>query len=132
MPIALNEHVGTNLLEVVANGKLSHEDYLHFVPKVEQMVKEHGKIRVLMDMIDFHGWDASALWDDTKFTFKHFSDISHIAMAGDKTWEKMMSKVCRPFTAAEVRYFDWSQLEEARAWMGLSRKNKTRRAAMAG
>jgi hypothetical protein len=132
MPITLNEHEGTNLLEVVINGKLTHEDYEQFVPKVERMVAQHGHIRVLMDMVDFHGWDAEALWDDTKFTFKHFCDITHIAMVGDKTWEKVMSAICVPFTAAEIRYFDWSQLGEARAWLEVPRKEPLRKAAMAG
>lgn len=130
MPIDLRPHPDTNLLEVVVNGKLTHEDYVHFVPLVEQMVKRHGKIRVLMDMIDFHGWEASALWDDTRFTFKHFNDISQIAMVGDKTWEKGMSKFCNVFTKAEIRYFDWSELSEAKAWLDVPLKMKLRRAAM--
>ena len=36
MPISLNQNEGTNLLEVVVNGKLTHEDYEHFLPKVER------------------------------------------------------------------------------------------------
>jgi hypothetical protein len=130
MPITLNQNEASNVLEVVVSGKLTHEDYETFVPRVEQMVKEHGKIRVLFDMVDFHGWEATALWDDTKFTFKHFSDISRIAMVGDKKWEKAMSAFCGPFTSAEVRYFDWSELNEARAWLEVPRKETLRHAVM--
>jgi hypothetical protein len=131
MPITLHAHADTNLLEAVVNGKLTHEDYERFGPKVEQMVKLHGKIRVLFDMIDFHGWEAPALWDDTKFTFKHFSHISHIAMVGDKKWEKAMSSFCKVFTKAEIRYFDWSEVDDARAWLEMPVKQKLRKAAMA-
>ena len=130
MPITLNQNEGSNVLEVVVSGKLTHEDYEHFVPRVERMVKEHGKIRVLLDMVDFHGWEAAALWDDTKFTFKHFCDISRIAMVGDKKWEKAMSAFCRPLTSAEVRYFDWSELNEASAWLEVPRKETLRHAVM--
>ena len=94
------------------------------------MVVQHGNIRVLFDMIDFHGWEAGALGDDTKFTFQHFSDISQIAMVGDKTWEKAMSAFCQPFTMAEVRYFDWTELDEARLWLGVPQKETLRRSAM--
>jgi hypothetical protein len=130
MPVTLNQKGGTSLLEVVVSGKLSHEDYEHFLPKVEEMVNEHGKICVLFDMVDFHGWEPSALWDDAKFAFKHFCDIERIAMVGERKWEQAMSAFCRPFTTAEVRYFDWSQLQEAWAWLDLPREGDLRRAAV--
>ena len=30
---------------------------------------------MLFDMTGFHGWEAGALWEDTKFAIKHFGDI---------------------------------------------------------
>jgi hypothetical protein len=118
MPVALNQKHGTsNVLEVIVTGKLTHRDYETLVPMVEEMVSEFGKIRVLFDMVDFHGWDIGGIWDDTKFTFHHFADISRIAMVGDKAWEKGMSTFCKPFTKAEVRYFDRSEMERAREWL---------------
>jgi hypothetical protein len=68
-------------------------------------------------MIDFHGWNTGALWEDIKFGLKHFMDIERIAMVGDKKWEKGMSAFCKPFTTAKIRYFDPSQVEEARTWL---------------
>ena len=49
------------LLEVQVSGKLVHEDYKHFVPEFERLVKQNGKIRVLFEMADFHGWEGAAL-----------------------------------------------------------------------
>ncbi|HEV2394322.1 MAG TPA: STAS/SEC14 domain-containing protein [Verrucomicrobiae bacterium] len=46
-------------------------------------LKEHGKIRVSIEMLDFHGWTADVLWQDTKFHAKHFSDIERVAMVGE-------------------------------------------------
>jgi hypothetical protein len=122
MPISLYPKQGSNLLEVVVSGKLAHEDYVRFAPEVDRMVAKHGKVRILMDMVDFHGWEPSALWDETKFTFKHYSHISRIAMVGDKKWEHLMSLVCHPFTRAEVRYFEWAHLLDARKWVEEPRK----------
>jgi hypothetical protein len=116
MAIKLNHLDGGKVLEVQVSGKLAHEDYQHFVPEFERLIKEHGKISVLFEMSDFHGWGAKALWDDIKFDLKHFSDIERIAMVGDKKWEKGMSVFCRPFSTARVRYFEMADLEEARAW----------------
>ena len=61
MPIQLNEEDGSKLLNVHVSGKLTSADYEHFVPEVERLVSQHGKLRVLFDMTDFHGWDAGAV-----------------------------------------------------------------------
>src|SRR6056297_1176692 len=90
---------GSNLLSVKASGTLTKEDYQDFIPEVESMIRKHGKIRILFEMEDFHGWDAAALWEDTKFDFIHFSDIERIAFVGDKKWEKGMAFFCKPFTS---------------------------------
>jgi len=115
MATHLNEANGGKLLEVRVSGKLTHDDYQHFVPEFERLVQQHGKIRVLFVMTDFHGWEAGALWDDIKFDLKHFSDIERLAMVGEKRWEKGMSVFCRPFTSATIRFFD--DIEQARAWL---------------
>jgi polyribonucleotide nucleotidyltransferase len=72
---------------------------------------------VLLEMSDFHGWELGAAWEDTKFTFRHFNDISRIAMVGDRTWEKGMSTFCKAFTKAEIRYFDSGEKEKAIQWI---------------
>jgi len=117
MAIQLTEKNGGKILEVRVSGKLAHEDYQHFVPEFERLVKQKGKIRVLFEMADFHGWKAGALWDDIKFDLRHFSDIERLATVGDKKWEKGMSVFCKPFTTAKIRYLDTTQFVEARAWL---------------
>src|SRR4029079_16700361 len=84
MAITLTENNGGKVLEVQVNGKLTHVDYQQFAPRFEAMLKLHGKLSVLFEMVDFHGWEAAALWDDIKFDVKHFSDIKRLAMVGDK------------------------------------------------
>jgi hypothetical protein len=117
MAVTLNEEHGGNVLDVQVTGKLTHEDYRQLVPEFERLAGTHGKVRVLFEMVDFHGWSAGALWDDIKFDVKHFSDIERLAMVGDKKWEESMSAFCRPFTTATIRYFDRRALEQARAWL---------------
>ncbi len=80
----------TGTLEVQVGQKLTHDDYQHFVLAFERLVKQHGKIRVLFQMSDFHGWDAGAVWADIEFDLKHFGDIERLAMVGDRKWEKGM------------------------------------------
>jgi hypothetical protein len=117
MAIQLTEKNSGKILEVRVSGKLAHEDYQHFVPEFERLVKTNGKIRVLFEMADFHGWEGGALWDDIKFDLKHFSDVERLAMVGDKKWEKGMSVFCKPFTTAKICYFDRAAIADARAWL---------------
>jgi hypothetical protein len=117
MSAKVTEKNGGKVLELQVTGKLEHADYEHFVPEFERLVKQHGKIRVLFEMADFHGWKGAALWDDIKFNLKHFSDIEKLAMVGDKQWEKGMSVFCKPFTTAKIRYFDSAAIAEAQAWL---------------
>ena len=117
MAIQLTEKNGGKILEVRVSGKLAHGDYEHFAPEFGRLTKQNGKIRVLFEMADFHGWEGSALWDDIKFDLKHFSDIERLAMVGDKKWEKGMSIFCQPFTTAKIRYFDSTALSDAQAWL---------------
>ena len=117
MAVKLNETDGGRVEEIHVSGKLTHEDYQKFVPEFERLIRKHGKIRILFEMNDFHGWEFAALWDDVKFDARHFSHIERLAMVGDKAWEKGMSAFCRPFTTARIRYFDHAAIDEARDWL---------------
>lgn len=117
MAVELTENNGGRVLEVAVSGTLSHRDYALFVPAFERLVAQHGKIRVLFEMTNFHGWDAAALWDDIKFDLKHFSDIERLALVGDRRWEQWMAGFCRPFTTATIQYFDASRIGDARTWL---------------
>jgi hypothetical protein len=117
MSVSLIEKNDGKLLEVHVSGKLADDDYRHFVPQFERLVARHGRIRVLFEMSQFHGWEAKALWDDIKFDLKHFEDIERLAMVGERKWQKGMAAFCKPFTTATVRYFDHDQAESARDWL---------------
>ena len=117
MPIQLNEKNSGKILEVHVSGKLAKEDYEHFVPEFERLVRQQGKLRLLFDMTDFHGWEASALWEDAKFAINHFADIERLAMVGEERWQHGMATFCKPFTKAAIRYFDHSETAEAQKWL---------------
>ena len=99
------------------SGKLHDEDYKSFVPKVETFVASGGKARLFVQFEDFHGWDVHAAWDDFKFGLKHYSDFDRIAIVGDRSWEKWMARMCKPFTRAKVRYFEAGEVDDAWAWL---------------
>jgi hypothetical protein len=117
MAVELHEEDGGKVLVVNLSGKLTKEDYAHFVPEVERLIKDHGKVRMLVRMHDFHGWTMGALWEDIKFDLHHFADIERLAIVGEKRWEAGMAAFCKPFTRAAIRYFDPSKADEALPWI---------------
>jgi hypothetical protein len=47
-----------NCLAFKLSGKLHDEDYKTFVPLVDQAISQEGKVRLLSEFHDFHGWDG--------------------------------------------------------------------------
>ncbi|MGZ9124419.1 MAG: STAS/SEC14 domain-containing protein [Candidatus Binatia bacterium] len=117
MSIQINEENGGKVLAIHVSGTLVKADYEQFVPEVERLIRQHGKLRLLFDMTDFHGWEASAAWEDFKFGVEHFADIERLAMVGEKQWQHGMAILCKPFTKATVRYFEHADAAEARKWL---------------
>jgi hypothetical protein len=112
------EIVGTGkLLHVKVTGKLTKDSYEAFAPLVDQLIAEHGKLQILFEMHDFHGWTAGAMWQDIKFDFRHWKDIERLAIVGESKWEHGMAVFCKPFTSAKIQYFDPTKLEDAKTWL---------------
>lgn len=116
--IKISEEPRGTVVTLVFKDKLTVADYEHFVPQVEKIMESREKIRMLIQLNDFRGWTAGALWEDTKFGIRHFNDVERLAIVGDKEWEKTMTLFLKPFTRAEVRYFDMTELDWAREWIG--------------
>ena len=105
------------LTHLKLSGKLTKESYENFVPAVEKQIQKYGKLRLLVEMHDFHGWTAGALWEDIKFDTHHWRDIERLAIVGETKWEQGMAVFCKPFTTAKIKYFDRSNLDEAKTWI---------------
>lgn len=117
MPVQFLHNERDKYLEVRLSGKLQKGDYTEFGPHFEELLKQHGKLRMLVLLDDFHGWTFGGLWEDIKFDVKHFRDIERLAIVGEKKWHAGMATFCKPFTTAAVRYFEKFELNDAREWL---------------
>ena len=117
MAVKIQQGAGGKVLEVTLTGTLSANDYSRLAPVVDRLARRHGQIRMLVTMDAFHGWTAGALWEDTKFAARHFSDIERVAFVGQTRWQRGMATFCRPFTRATVRYFNSTAGNAARTWL---------------
>jgi hypothetical protein len=108
--------VGT-IVTLRFNKKLDKEDYEAFIPLIESQIQNAAPIRVLVELNDFEGWTAGALWEDTKFAARHFKDIERLAITGESRWKTGVMVFVKPFTSAEVRFFDIQEVDRARQWI---------------
>ena len=105
------------ILHINLSGKLTKEDYDYFIPEIENAIRQHGRVRLLFDVVGFHGWTLRGLFEDAKFGISHHRDIERLAFVGDQKWEETMATLCKRFTKADVRCFRISAIDDARDWI---------------
>jgi hypothetical protein len=64
MPIQLHKEDGGKIIVVDLSGTLEKSDYSHLDSEFKALIEKHGKLRVLLNMTGFHGWEADALWSE--------------------------------------------------------------------
>jgi len=111
--IAIIPEQDSNIVSIPVKECFHKQDYEYFVPRIEELIRERGQIRILFDMQDFQGWNKGVLW----FGIRHFPEIERVAFVGDKKWEKGVGILGKPFIKAKLRYFDQNQTERAAIWL---------------
>ena len=117
MPIHHTEENGGKILHIHAIGKLTKDDYDEFLPTVSALIQQHGKMRVILDLTAFQGWEPAAFWEELKFVAKNSAHLGRLAAIGTKKWHYWMTRFFSLFTSGTVRYFDQKSADEARRWL---------------
>jgi hypothetical protein len=110
-------NVDGETVEAVATGKLTQMDYRALVPEIEKRLKNQQRVRMLMEIHDFHGWSVGGVWEEYKFDVVHGTAVDRLAMVGPRMVSETHSAFDHPFVVNEVKYFDGEHVEDARAWL---------------
>jgi hypothetical protein len=77
------------------------------------------RVKVLVIVEDFKGWERGAGWGDMTFFETHGDQIDKIAIVADPKWEiEILAFAGAGFRRAPVKFFPVSQLMLARDWLG--------------
>ncbi len=106
-----------NIFAFQAIGKLGAEDYATFLPQLEELIRRHGRISLLVELIDFEGWDSKAAWEDFRFGLGHDRDFERIAIVGDSKWEQAMVALANLFTRTRMKFFRREDIDQAWSWL---------------
>ena len=106
-----------NVIRTLVSDQLTEEDYDKILPALQQTLNEWDSVRWYFEMRDFSGWEPKAAFKELKFDIEHANEMAKVAMVGTKKWQEWLTTAMKPFTSADVRYFDLQEREEALQWI---------------
>lgn len=108
-----------NVLGFTAKGLVTASDYQSvIIPAAEDMFSSQEKIRFLYHIgEEVSGFEAAAMWDDTKLGLKHFTDWERIAIVSDIAWLRIVIKAFGLAIPGQIRIFHNDELASAMRWI---------------
>jgi len=108
-----------NALGFSAHGTVTGADYENLlIPAVEEKLAKFPKIRFLYHIgEDFIGYDAAAMWDDTKVGFKHLRAWERCAIVTDVEWIRIAVKVFGFIFPGDFRLFHNYEFQTGFDWI---------------
>src|SRR3954462_305642 len=113
------QHERDNVYRIDLTGVLQEHEFLAMQRLLAAELDGANRIRLLVMLTEFEGWERTATWRDLTFYVRHGNDIKRIAIVGDDRWraEALM------FAAADLRdapVADFAAVRAAKARGGLS------------
>ena len=107
-----------NLLVGEFRGVMTRAEFDECIRRAEESIRRQGKIRILIVLEDFGGWQRGADWGDVSFALEHDQDVERMAIVGDERWkEDAFVFTAAPFRTTQIEFFPHARLDAARAWV---------------
>ena len=107
-----------NLATVHVSGQLGKKEYEQIQASTVSAISTVGKIRILVLLVDFAGWEAVQGWGNISVTEKIDPYLEKMAIVGELKWKDLVEvftlKGLRP---VPIEYFAEDQIAAARAWL---------------
>mgnify|MGYP001828673131 CR=1 FL=1 len=126
MPETMAKNWGNTLgFELI--GTVAKADDATLDPAVEDAIKEHGTINLLLDLSQFR-WEKVSAWS-SDFDFGRTCEdrIDKMALVAEAKWVRHLAKLAEPFSATKLKSFgtaayawDWIASEPRRCSTGCS------------
>ena len=99
------------------DGTLTEEALERATEVMEERIEEHGRIRVLVHLLDLGGIEPGALVEDLAFGIRHLRDFERYAAVGNQPWLRPWVRTVGLLVPGETRTFRNDDLEEAWGWL---------------
>jgi hypothetical protein len=107
-----------NLITIKISGLLMYTELQRGQETMASLIDTLGKVRFLVLVSDFKGFDKAGNWGDNGFQMKYDSFVEKIAIVGDKSWESVaLMFTCKGLRPVAIEYFSTLDLPKARTWL---------------
>ncbi len=99
------------------SGEISHDEMRQFLQDLDGLIRENGRIALLLELRELTHVDPDALMEDARFGLDHPQGFARIAIVGEAAWQRWLSLLLAPFVSAPMRYFPQDALQDAWDWL---------------
>ena len=117
MPVEIID-VGGKLLQLKVRGMFTKADYDRIIEIAKKAIEREGKVRALVILEAFEGWERRGDWGDVSFMMEQGQHLEKVAIVGDDKWQdEAFAFTAKGFRATVIEFFTPSRLNEARTWL---------------
>ena len=106
-----------NIFYAEVAGMITKEDVESAMYTVEEILKQHKKMKCLIYLNDVKGYTLDGFLTDFNFYFKYKDSFDYAAIVGDKEFEKGMVQLFDKLMPGKAKYFEISELDKAKEWI---------------
>lgn len=115
------EALSDNALKVTIPPKLASEDVSQLAQRLDGLIAERGRIRMLVDLTNFGGWEnmeaVGAHIDQLRFVHDRIPHIERIAVIAGYPWQHQLFDWVGSVVHTQARVFDKGQDAAAAEWL---------------
>ena len=116
MAVSLQHHEA-NIYRIDISGRLTEDELKALQHAAAGEIRRGGRIRLLIMLKDFEGWDNAA-GRDLGFYIRHGSDVERIAIVGDERWtSEALMFAGAGLRKAPVAFFKTRDALQAATWL---------------
>jgi len=117
MPVEIINAAG-KLMEIKIRAIFKKADYDQIIQTAKEAIAREGRIRTLVILEGFEGWERHEAWGDVSFMMEQGRNIEKMAIVGDEKWkDDAIAFTGKGFRPTVIEFFAASRVDAARIWV---------------
>jgi SpoIIAA-like len=112
------EPISAAAMKVVPSEKLTVADFRQLGPQIDAMIDRSGRIRVVVDVTEFGGWENLKAFEiHAGFVKTHQMYVERLALIAGHDWQDWLVDTLRMFLHPQAKAFEKRHEGEAMRWI---------------
>jgi hypothetical protein len=101
------------------SGALEQTDFERITKEIDAYINKKGYVNgIIIHTKDFPGWESfEAFTHHMKFIKDHHKKIKRVAAVTDSKFMSIAPMIANHFVSAEVKHFDYTDMDAAKKWV---------------